>query len=154
MSHTLIIGYGNPLRGDDGIGPRAAELLADRGGATPLPLPEGVQVLVCHQLTIELAPQIAEAARLILIDARATGEPGSIQQCVLTPVIPDSASLTHHVDAQGLLAAAEMLYGHAPETLLFTVSGGSFDGGETLTPAVAAALPDLLARIRHEASMT
>ncbi len=154
MPHILIIGYGNPLRGDDGIGPRAAELLADGGGANLPLLPDGVQVLICHQLTIELAPQIAGADRLILIDARATGEPGSIQQCILTPAIPERSSLTHHIDAQGLLAAAEMLYGHAPETLLFTVSGGSFDCGETLTPAVAAALPDLLARIRQEASMT
>ena len=143
MPHTLIIGYGNPLRGDDGVGPRAAELLAET------PFPDGVQVLVCHQLTIELAPQIAEADRLILIDARATGEPGSIQQCVLTPAIPDSASLTHHIDAQGLLAAAQMLYGHAPETMLFTVSGGSFEGGEALSPAVAAALPELLTQIRE-----
>jgi hydrogenase maturation protease len=149
MPHTLIIGYGNPLRGDDGIGPRAAELLADRCGATLPLLPEGVQVLVCHQLTIELAPQIAGADRLILIDARATGEPGAIEQCILTPAIPDRSSLTHHIDAQGLLAAAQMLYGHAPETILFTVSGSSFEGGETLSPAVAAVLPDLLARIRQ-----
>ena len=149
MPHTLIIGYGNPLRGDDGIGPRAAKLLANRGGATLPLLPEGVQVLVCHQLTIELAPQIAEADRLILIDARATGEPGSIEQSILTPTIPHRSSLTHHIDAQGLLAAAEMLYGHAPETLLFTVSGGSFDCGEALSPAVETALPDLLARIRQ-----
>ena len=143
MPHTLIIGYGNPLRGDDGIGARAAELLAET------PFPDGVQVLVCHQLTIELAPQIAEADRLILIDARATGEPGSIEQCVLTPAIPDRASLTHQIDARGLLAAAQMLYGHAPETMLFTVSGGSFEGGEALSPAVAAALPELLTQIRE-----
>ena len=149
MLHTLIIGYGNPLRGDDGVGPRAAELLADRGRVTQLPLPDGVQVLVCHQLTLELAPQIAEADRLILIDARATGEPGSIEQCILTPAIPDRSSLTHHVDAQGLLAAAQMLYGHAPETVLFTVSGASFDPGEALSPAVAVAVPGLLARIRE-----
>jgi hydrogenase maturation protease len=142
MPHTLIIGYGNPLRGDDGVGPRAAELLQQT------PFPADVQILVCHQLTIELAPQIAEAGRLILIDARAAGEPGSLQQCILTPAIPGSASLTHHIDAQGLLAAAEMLYGAAPETVLFTVSGGSFDSGEALSPAVAAALPELLAQIR------
>jgi hydrogenase maturation protease len=142
MPHTLIIGYGNPLRGDDGAGPRAAELLA---GET---LPDGVAVLICHQLTIELAPQIAEADRLILIDATARGEPGAVQQRTLPPVIPQSASLTHHVDAQGLLAVAEMLYGHAPKTVLFTVSGGSFDPGEALSPAVAASLPGLLARIR------
>jgi hydrogenase maturation protease len=153
MPHILIIGYGNPLRGDDGIGPRAAELLADRDVANLPLLPEGVQVLVCHQLTIELAPQIAEADRLILIDARAAGEPGAIEQCTLTPAMPDRSSLTHHIDARGLLAAAEMLYGHAPETVLFTMSGGSFDCGETLSPAVAAALPKLLARIRQEASI-
>src|SRR5512136_592894 len=138
MPHTLIIGYGNPLRGDDGIGPRTAELLAERDGTTPPLSPDGVQVLVCHQLTIELAPQIAEADLLILIDATATGEPGAVQQRALTPAIPQSASLTHHVDAQGLLAAAQMLYGHAPEAVLFTVSGGSFDHGEALSPAVTA----------------
>jgi len=48
-----------------------------------------------------------------------------------------------------LLAAAELLYGRAPETVLFTVSGGSFDAGETLSPAVAHSLPDLLAQIRQ-----
>jgi hydrogenase maturation protease len=149
MPHTLIIGYGNPLRGDDGVGPHAAELLADRGEVTPPLLPDDVEVLVCHQLTIELAPQIAEADRLILIDATARGEPGALQQRTLTPAIPQSASLTHHVDVQGLLAAAQMLYGHAPETVLFTVSGGSFDYGEALSPAVAAALPGLLAQIRQ-----
>jgi hydrogenase maturation protease len=154
MPLTLIIGYGNPLRGDDGVGPRAAELLVEEDGVTSPLLPDDVQVLVCHQLTIELAPQIAETDRLILIDARATGEPGSIEQRILTPAIPDRTSLTHHIDAQGLLAAAEILYGHAPETILFTVSGGSFDCGETLSPNVAAALPELLARIRQEASIS
>ena len=57
---------------------------------------------------------------------------GSIEQCILTPAIPDSTSLTHYIDVRGLLAAAELLYGRAPETVLFTVSGGSFDAGETL----------------------
>ena len=119
MPHTLIIGYGNPLRGDDSVGPRAAELLVEEDGVTSPLLPDDVQVLVCHQLTIELAPQIAEADRLILIDAIAsdattTGEPGSIEQRILTPAIPDSTSLTHYMDARGLLAAAEMLYGRAP----------------------------------------
>jgi hydrogenase maturation protease len=149
MSHTLIIGYGNPLRGDDGVGPRAAELLAEAGGTIPPPLPDGVQILVCHQLTIELAPQIAEAGRLILIDACAGGAPGTVQQYTLTPAIPESASLTHHIDAQGLLAAAELLYGRAPETMLFTVSGSSFDPGGALSPTVAAAVPELLAQIRQ-----
>jgi hydrogenase maturation protease len=143
MPHTLIIGYGNPLRSDDGIGPRAAELLADEA------LAPSVDVLICHQLTLELAELIAQADRLILIDATAVGEPGAVQQQTLAPAIPAGATLTHHIDAQGLLAAAQMLFGRAPETVLFTASGSCFDAGETLSPAVTAALPDLLARIRE-----
>ncbi len=152
MQRTLIIGYGNPLRGDDGIGCRAAELLAEgvgeKDGETRPLQAGGVEVIACHQLTVELAAEIAEVDRLILMDACASGEPGTITEQALAPQQADRASLTHHVDAAGLLALAQILYGHAPTTTLFTVSGGSFDYGETFTPAVAAALPALLARVR------
>jgi len=148
MLKTLIIGYGNPLRGDDGIGIRAAELLAgETGGETP-PLPDGVEVIACHQLSVELAAAIAEAERLILIDACVGDELGAIREQPLTPMPPQSSSLSHHLDARGLLAAAQMLYGKAPPTILLTVSGGDFGYSERLSPPVAAALPGLLARIR------
>lgn len=148
MHHTLIIGYGNPLRGDDGIGYRAAEMLTKGGGETPPPQAAGVEVIACHQLTPELAPRIAEADRLILIDACAFGAPGTISEQALVPQQADGASLTHHVDAAGLLAMTQILYGHAPSTTLLTVSGGSFDYSEALTPPVAAALPALFTRVR------
>jgi hydrogenase maturation protease len=148
MPHTLIIGYGNPLRGDDGIGIRAAELLAGEGGENP-PLPHGVEVIACPQLSVELAAAITEAERLILMDATAVGEPGALTEQLLAPLIPSSNSLSHHLDARGLLAAAQILYGKAPPTTLFTISGRDFDYGETLSPPVAAALPGLLARVRQ-----
>lgn len=147
MPHTLIVGYGNPLRGDDGIGIRAAELLADRGGVSP-PLTDDVEVIACHQLNIELAALIADVDRLILIDASVFGEPGAVHEQILTPMIPESNSLSHHLDAGGLLAVAQMLYGHAPHTTLFTISGSAFDYAETFSPPVATALPKLVARIR------
>jgi hydrogenase maturation protease len=147
MPNILIIGYGNPLRGDDGVGIRAAELLAGEGGENP-PLPHGVEVIACPQLSVELAAAITEAERLILIDACADGEPGALREQPLTPIIPDSSSLSHHLDARGLLAAAQILYGKAPPTILFTISGRDFDYREQLSPPVAAALPALLARIR------
>lgn len=141
MPHTLIIGYGNPLREDDGVGPRAVELLVAAG------LADGVEALMCHLLTIELAPRIAETERLILIDARADGEPGAVQEDTLTPQAVPGSSLTHHVDAAGLLAAAQILYGNAPATTLFTVSGAAFGYSEALSPIVEAALPGLVARL-------
>ena len=158
MPRTLIIGYGNPLRGDDGVGVRAAEWLAEElgslvvgGGETP-PLPgAGVEVIACQQLNIELAAAVAEADRLILMDASAGGTPGVLTEHTLAPVSPPQtgASLSHYLHPASLLATAQILYGKAPPATLLTISGAAFDHGETLSPPVAAALPRLVARVRQ-----
>lgn len=63
MAHTLIIGYGNPLRGDDGLGWHVAQRLA-------AVLPQHrARIEVCHQLTPELAEPISRADLVIFIDA-------------------------------------------------------------------------------------
>lgn len=133
MPGALIIGYGNPLRGDDGLGPRAADLL---GG------------MVLHQLNPELAEPISRAGLVIFIDAAETGRPGE-WTCVEVRPAPSAERLfTHHLDPGALLAAARALYGRAPRALLFTMAGESFDLGEELSPAVAAALPELVKAIK------
>ncbi|MCU0764787.1 MAG: hypothetical protein MUF32_01875, partial [Burkholderiaceae bacterium] len=58
-ARTLVIGYGSPIRGDDAVGPLAAEALSAR------PLPPGVTVLARHVLTAELAEDLAAAERVI-----------------------------------------------------------------------------------------
>jgi hydrogenase maturation protease len=143
MSCVLIIGYGNTLRSDDGVGPRAAQLLGECSAD------DRISVVACHQLTPELAPAIAEAGHLILLDAEMGGEPGRIRRRDLTPAPASNSILSHAIDARGLLAIAQLLYGHAPPTTVFTVSGGSFALGDALTPPVEAALPLLLAAVRE-----
>lgn len=150
MARTLIIGYGNPLRSDDGVGLRTAELLAEVLEQESDRLNGDVEVIACHQLTLELTPLVAAADRLILLDAHVGGEPGAVIERELTPAIADTAaSLSHHLDPSGLLAAAQILYGQAPTTILLTVAGASFDYGEALSPPVAAALPLLVARVQQ-----
>lgn len=153
MSRVLIIGYGNPLRGDDGVGIRVAALLAGEQGEAAALHDPGVEVLACHQLTPELAPRVAAADRLILVDARADGEPGAVIEQILAPLsLSDAAggfTLTHHLDPAGLLAAAQLLYSKAPPAVLLTVCGESFDYSEALSPRVAAALPRVLAAIER-----
>jgi hydrogenase maturation protease len=143
MPRILIIGYGNTLLGDDGVGPRIAELLDQEyeGDAQ-------ISVIACQQLTPELAPVITAAERLILIDAEAGGQPGKIRRRELSPETTGGESLTHHMAPGGLLAMAELLYGRAPRTTLHTVFGGSFGPGEHLSPAVEAAVPILLAAVK------
>ena len=143
MPRILIIGYGNTLRSDDGVGPRAAQLLGECCGD------DRITIVACHQLTPELAPAIAEAGHLILLDAEMGGEPGHICRRELTPAPASNSILSHAIDARGLLAIAQLLYEHAPPTTLFTVSGGSFALGDALTPPVEAALPLLLASVRE-----
>jgi len=145
MPHTLIIGYGNTLRGDDGVGPFVAELLDRDHVHDP-----DIAVIACHQLTPELAPAIAGAERLILIDAEASGPPGEICRRELLPESAGSSTLTHHIAPGSLLDMAEMLYGRAPRTTLYTVRGGSLDPGEGLTPAVEAAVPILQAAVKED----
>ncbi|MBP8271659.1 MAG: hydrogenase maturation protease, partial [Sphaerotilus sp.] len=76
---TLVIGYGSPIRGDDAIGPLAADALAAG------PLPPGLRVLSRHILTAELAEDLAAAETVIFLDAAAQGRPGEVQVRRLEP---------------------------------------------------------------------
>src|ERR1017187_7308080 len=59
MPHTLILAYGNPLRGDDGIGPEAGERLRS------IIQDSDVEIRTMHQLTPELMEPISRAARVL-----------------------------------------------------------------------------------------
>jgi len=137
----LILAYGNPLRGDDGVGWAVGERLAAF-------LPEEVaEVLVQHQLTPELAEPISRAAQVIFVDAAEGGSPGTLCWTALYPESSPAQAFTHQVDPTSLLAAAQELYGHAPTAHLLTVTGADFGYGEGLSPAVAQATDEAVAKI-------
>ena len=142
-SRTLIIGYGSPIRGDDAIGPLAAEALAAG------PLPPGVRVLARHVLTAELALDLATADRVIFIDAEASGEPGAVTWQALAPNASAASSMAHFLDPRELLAWCQTLYQRAPAAWLVTAVGQSFDYAHCrLSPTAQGALPTLLDQVR------
>jgi hydrogenase maturation protease len=141
MPRTLIIGYGNRLRGDDAIGPIAAEHLREIVSD-----PE-VEILALHQLTPELMEPISRTARVIFIDATAAGEPGVVEERPVT-ADPQGGNFTHHSTPGSLLAGARALFGHAPEATLYTVRGEDFSFGEHLTPCTGKALLKVLERLQ------
>jgi len=141
---ALIIGYGNRLRGDDGLGPAAAERIAE------MVSPDEAQVIIAHQLTPELAEDISEARLAVFIDASVEVAPGEIARCELEVAADEEAGpTTHHVSPRGLLITADALYGRSPEGVMFSVGAASLDFGEVLSEEVAAALPQLLAHVRE-----
>jgi len=142
MAHALIIGYGNPLRQDDGFGWQAAQQCA------AVLSPAQAKVIACHQLTPELAEIISRAGLVIFLDADSEQPPGrlSCRWIVAEPSVP--AAFSHRVTPQSLLACAQALYGGHPAAVVLSISGVSFDYGEALSPAVDAVLPEILERVQ------
>jgi hydrogenase maturation protease len=141
--NALIVGYGNPLRGDDGVGQTVAQTFAGHDAVA------GVDALACHQLTPELAERFAAAARVVLIDAAAGLEAGRVSVTRLQPAPAPASTLGHHVEPAQLLHLAQALYGRSPEAHLVTVGAGSLELGEGLSPPVVAALPEVIAIVRR-----
>jgi len=136
----LIIGYGNRLRSDDGVGFRAAELLRERN------VNPDIEVLAVPQLTPELTEPVSRAQQVIFIDAAAEGPPGEVRQRKLAAPAA-GAAFTHQMTPEALLAAAAALYGASPSGVLYSICGESFAYGEQLTPAVERALAELVVKL-------
>jgi len=139
MPNTLIVGYGNPLRGDDGLGWHAAERLRE---AVRDP---GVEILAVHQLTPELMEPISRAGRVIFIDACVGEAPGEIRQRTVEPHAAPGAAFSHHATPAALLAGALALFGHAPEATLITVTGADFSLSDRLSPEIERQLDSVVA---------
>jgi hydrogenase maturation protease len=140
-SSALIVGYGNTLRGDDGIGPAAAQALATEAAV------KGADVVICHQLVPELAERLAAADLAVFIDAVAGLQPGRIVITRLQTASAPDSGLVHHVSPQALLAMSTILYGRSPPAFLVAVGAGSLALGEGLSAPVAAALPEVVAAV-------
>jgi hydrogenase maturation protease len=142
-ANALIVGYGNPLRGDDGVGQAVARAFANEAAI------DGVDAIACHQLTPELAERFAAAARVVLIDAAAGRAAGRVSVTPLHPAPAPASTLGHHVEPSQLLHMAQRLYGRSPEAYLVTVGASSLALGEGLSAPVAAALPEVIATVRR-----
>jgi hydrogenase maturation protease len=143
-NRVLIIGYGNPLRGDDALGWE----LAGRLAATIRD--ETVEVLAVSQLTPELSALISEVELVIFIDASLVGQPGSWKCQTVDPNPRSSPVLGHHLTPMSLLGYAQAIYKVSPRTLLVSVAGNSFDCRQELTPCIAAALPAVEQFVRRQ----
>ena len=143
MCETLIIGIGNPLRGDDALGWAAIEALEASG------LPPDTRTLCVQQLTVDLAEAVAAARQVFFVDARAAEPAGALY---VAPIEADTCMetyLAHFFDPRALLAAVQALYGHHPGAMLFSINATSFDYGAPISPRVQHALPELLREVRH-----
>ena len=136
-TRLLVIGYGNALRRDDGVGPRAARAVA----AWRL---SGVEGITTHQLTPELAERIGEAERVVFVDA------GPADIVRTRPMEPSRAAqvLGHTSEPHELLDLAEALFGRRPEAWLITLPAPELGFGEGLSAAAEHGLAEALRQVR------
>ncbi|HEX2755571.1 MAG TPA: hydrogenase maturation protease [Candidatus Limnocylindrales bacterium] len=140
MRDVLVIGYGNALRTDDGLGWHAAERLAAD------PRLAGATVLQRHQLTPELALDISRAAFVVFVDA-SRGPAGALSVEPVEAATDATLSWSHHVDPSVLIALSRDLYSRAPDAVAVSVGVASDAAGDRLSPVVEAALPDVAATV-------
>lgn len=128
-AELLVIGYGNSLRRDDGVGPRVAEAIAE------LNLP-GVRTLDCQLLSPELADPIARARRVVFVDA-AVDEMDGVKFRKLVP--GDTTQLmAHAADPRTMLALARDVFGRSPEAWWLTIPAMQLGFGMDYSPETEA----------------
>jgi hydrogenase maturation protease len=161
-AQILIVGYGNPLRGDDGVGWHIACYLAgwDTPGieraargekrSHPLSRPDfspQVAIVPCHQLMPELADMVSQSRLVIFIDA-CQGTPAGAVSCKRVAAaehqVKEVGIFSHHFTPALLLTWTEQLYGSYPEGMVISVNGESFEYSEHVSLAVLEAVPVVL----------
>lgn len=143
----LIIGYGNSLRQDDGAGYRVAEILATK--LVPRQSPQEIRVLAVHQLTPELALELAaeDVERVLFIDARR----GQNKPLIMRKLDPATAlgSCGHHLAPELLLHMTRALYRRSPHGWLLTLAAQQLDIGDMFSRAAQSATTTALIMIEN-----
>jgi hydrogenase maturation protease len=143
MARSLVLACGNPLRGDDGVAWRVAELLQGEFSQSD------VEICCALQWTPEMAEAISRSQLTVFVDCSAAISAGEIRLQPLWARTDDPGPTTHDCSPEALLAFARGLYPDVPErAFLLTIGGQSFEHSEQLSPVVRDALPAACERIR------
>ena len=141
LTRTLILGYGNPDRQDDGV---AWHILTRVAKALNRDIPSSYEdglepdghepdLFFLLQLTPELAEIIMDYDRVCFIDAHTGSMPDDLSWTKVDACYQPSP-LTHHLTPSSLLCLVDNLYHRQPEGVLVSVRGFKFDFAQTLSP--------------------
>lgn len=143
---VLVLGIGNPSRGDDALGPRLIERLQVWQQTGRLP---GVTLETDFQLQPEHVLDLVGRRRVIIVDAALaletpyclkTAAPGTLHEVA-------ASWTTHHLTPAALLALYRSLYGEPPRLELLAIGARAFELGAGLSAPAAANLAAALERL-------
>ncbi|MGD9211471.1 MAG: hydrogenase maturation protease [Desulfobacteraceae bacterium] len=137
MKRTLVMGIGNLLLSDNGVGVHVAHFLSKRR------LPAGIDVLDVGTAFFDALPAMEKAERIVIIDAvKAGGKPGDIYRLPFEKSISDPLTTLHSFDIFGMLDLTDNP--NSVQIVLIGVEPEKLDWGIDLSLSVSQVLPDLL----------
>ncbi|GFO55860.1 membrane protein [Geomonas sp. Red276] len=145
---VLVLGIGNLVMADDGVGVRVVQLLAGRHR-----FPEWVTVLDGGTLGLDLLPQLEGISKLLVVDAvECDGEPGTLVRLTGEdiPLALQTKVSPHQMGLKDLLTVASLMGHTADEMVLLGVKPGSIEMSMELTPAVQAQVEPLVELVLQE----
>lgn len=150
---SLVLGVGNVLLRDEGVGVIVARALVDDPS-----IPPDTEIVDGGTLGLDLLPMIGDAGALIMVDAvNLRSAPGSIRVMhgdELHTALAQHVS-PHQVGVNDLVALARLTGTLPSRFALVGIQPEAVEVGLELTPAVAAALPAAIQAVRDElAAMT
>jgi hydrogenase maturation protease len=137
----VVIGFGDPLRGDDAVGHKIAERILQWG------LPE-VRVIATPRLTAELSEALGRAHLAIFVHATPPSRRDEVAACALDPC-PSKITSSHVEDPCVLLSITHATYGRYPYAWCIGVPAVNFDFGQNLSPEAEHGIGVALERINH-----
>jgi hydrogenase maturation protease len=128
IAPLLFLGWGNPSRGDDALGPLLCDRLAEAHGGTV-----GCEVQQDFQLQVEDAMDLDGRRVVVFIDASVS----ATAPFEFRAVIPraDGSVATHAMTPEAVLATAGDVFGSWPAAYVMAVRGEAFDLGMPLSCA-------------------
>lgn len=136
----VVLGYGNSLRSDDGVGPAVACSVGSWGLS-------GVVALALHSLTPELAVLLSQAEDIIFVDADVAADADAVRLVELAPGNP--SSLGHLSEPASLLTLTQTLADRRPRAWLLTIPGQNFEMGEGFSPRAQQGMDEALRIVRE-----
>lgn len=145
---VVVLGVGNVILADEGVGVRVVEALE-----RDYTVPEGVTVIDAGTSGMEMLEDMSDLDFLLVVDAIAAGKaPGELVQLRgdAVPVFFRRNLSPHGIGLSDVLASLEFLGAEPKETVILGVQPTSLDLSTELTPTIAACVPELVAQVVAE----
>ncbi len=139
---TVVLGIGNTILSDEGVGVRAAEALQ-----AAFELPEDVEVIDGGTAGMELLGPLSDVDLLVVLDAVKKGQPpGTLVKLAgdEVPVFFRAKLSPHQISICDVLASLEFIGDRPKDMVLIGVEPDSLELGLEMTPAIAARIPQMV----------